>query len=445
MAGEVIELFIHHDICEELAIKPGKKASLSLGSITKTVIIRVTKNSIGHMTVAVPSKLAQALNLPVGITMNIAGKGKELRLGPLLGVLTKEHLEAVKSFGPQDTYYRKLLSAVRDVNGFGYVFTPQVIDYRKKRIQGWILTSGMNSTWKRSWLPFPDVCYNRYFRKDRGVYSQEVLEKLAKTGVKSFNYPLGTKWSVQIMLEQHGDIKHHLPETRIMDNSSDIEEMSKRHKVLYIKPVLGYQGQGVTRVIRDSKRYLCRSTSETVDTILKTPAEVLKKARGTRKAPMLIQQGIECPEYVGHFDFRVLVQKDNWGRWEVTGMAVRVGAPDQITSNLHTGGHAARTEYLLAELGFTPVEVSMVINDLTNLSILIAGYLEKTVVDVAEVGLDFIIDNNRKVWFLEANSKPGRRVFGEIDAQNLRKLSIIRPAQYACHLAGFTWRDRSDI
>ncbi|MGE5416670.1 MAG: YheC/YheD family protein [Acidobacteriota bacterium] len=446
MAGEGIELNMHSSICKEFSIKPGQKTSLSLGNITSTVLIKDSKTSPGQpITVNVSAKLAHALNLPGGITMNIAKTAHGLRIGPLFGVLTKEYLDAERSFGPQDTYYRKLLYAVRNVNGYGYVFTPQAIDWGKKRIQGWVLGPDMNSPWKRCWLPFPDVCYNRYFRKDRGLYSQEILARLAKHGIKSFNYPLGTKWSVQQMLEGQRDIRNHLPETRIMEKGANIEEMSTKHKVLYIKPVLGYQGQGVTRVIRENKKYICRSTGETTDTILKSAGEVLRKARGTRKAPMLIQQGIECPNYEGHFDFRVLVQKNYQGHWEVTGMAVRVGAPNQITSNLHTGGHAVRTEYLLAELGYTPQEISMIIAELTNLSIQIAGYLEMTVIDIAEIGLDFIIDDDRKVWFLEANSKPGRRVFGEIDAQHLRKLSIIRPAQYACHLAGFTRRDSSAI
>lgn len=64
----------------------------------------------------------------------------------------------------------------------------------------------------------------------------------------------------------------------------------------------------------------------------------------------LIQLGIPLQLLGGCFhDYRMLVQKNGQGGWELTGMAARVGAARSITSNLHGGGHAVRAETLLKE------------------------------------------------------------------------------------------------
>ena len=55
----------------------------------------------------------------------------------------------------------------------------------------------------------------------------------------------------------------------------------------------------------------------------------------------LLQQGLQLYLKNGRVhDFRVLIQKNGNGAWEVTGGAGRIGADRSITSNLHGGGEA---------------------------------------------------------------------------------------------------------
>ena len=56
---------------------------------------------------------------------------------------------------------------------------------------------------------------------------------------------------------------------------------------------------------------------------------------------------------------------------------------------------------------------------------------------IGEIGLDFIIDAEGQVWFLEANSKPGRKAFSQMELNKEERLTIMRPMLYARYLAGF--------
>jgi D-alanine-D-alanine ligase-like ATP-grasp enzyme len=70
------------------------------------------------------------------------------------------------------------------------------------------------------------------------------------------------------------------------------------------------------------------------------------------------------------------------------------------------------------------------------LALRIAKSIAKNTRFLGELGLDFIVDHRGKVWFLEANLKPARAAFGQI-SKDLRNLTILKPMEYACYLAGF--------
>jgi hypothetical protein len=63
--------------------------------------------------------------------------------------------------------------------------------------------------------------------------------------------------------------------------------------------------------------------------------------------PFMLQQGLQLtllPERVA--DVRLLIQKDERGLWDVTGMGVRIGPSNSATSNLHGGGSAVSSRLL---------------------------------------------------------------------------------------------------
>ncbi|MDG0813748.1 YheC/YheD family protein [Cohnella rhizosphaerae] len=107
------------------------------------------------------------------------------------------------------------------------------------------------------------------------------------------------------------------------------------------------------------------------------------------------------------FDLRALMQKDGGGAWRTTGIAVRTGAPESVTANLHGGGVARPAGPYLAGL-FGEPETSRLLERLRKASDGIVLRLEQLYGRFAELGLDYGIDREGRIWFLEANTKPGR-------------------------------------
>src|SRR5690606_3703184 len=72
--------------------------------------------------------------------------------------------------------------------------------------------------------------------------------------------------------------------------------------------------------------------------MLKLRSIIMKKDPKNR---FIIQQGLDLrlPSGSVH-DYRLLIQKNGSGKWEVTGCVGRIGASGSVTSNLHGGGTA---------------------------------------------------------------------------------------------------------
>jgi hypothetical protein len=140
-----------------------------------------------------------------------------------------------------------------------------------------------------------------------------------------------------------------------------------------------------------------------------TEAEALRRLdRWIGNRVYLMQPMLELKGPDGEpFDLRVLMQKDKSGHWTLTGVAARLGAPDSVTANLHGGGTAASAEDVLTRL-FGELRGAELAQEVSRMSFLIVARLEQTWGRFAEIGLDFGIDRSGKLWFIEANSKPGR-------------------------------------
>lgn len=78
-----------------------------------------------------------------------------------------------------------------------------------------------------------------------------------------------------------------------------------------------------------------------------------------------------------------------------------------------------------------------IMNDIHFISIEATKTLEKSIGQSGEMGIDLGIDEDGKVWFIEANIRPARQVFNLIGETDTRLLSVERPMLYARYLAGF--------
>jgi hypothetical protein len=91
---------------------------------------------------------------------------------------------------------------------------------------------------------------------------------------------------------------------------------------------------------------------------------------------------------------------------------------------------------VLESRGFGAQQIATIQQEMEGLALRIAKTIAKSARLIGELGLDFMVDHRGKVWFLEANPKPARASFAQID-KDLRSQTIARPMEFAYHLAGF--------
>jgi hypothetical protein len=231
-----------------------------------------------------------------------------------------------------------------------------------------------------------------------------------------------------------------LPETLKFTGIPETVEFAKRHRLVYLKPRNGTGGRGIIRIARlQGERYFIQGRNQ--NRVILTPQRVTEAQLATRLGTLglteqyLVQQGINLmlPDGRVH-DFRLLIQKNGRGRWEVTGCAGRVGPPRSITSNLHGGGTAMPTEQLLGMRFTSKAQIEEIRLAMNRLAHHAAEHLEKKFGTLCELGLDLAVDPKGGVWLLEVNPKPSREVFRKIGETAIYEKALRRPLEYAIWL-----------
>lgn len=438
MRNKVISISVSSATGEALQIEPGELWNAGIGQRVIQAYIDVSPEGggAGEGTIRVTNALAPILGVPAGVDMNIHRQEDMLKIGPLVGVVAGNYDKGRGSFGSQNSFFRGMMKAMRSLYGAGYIFSHPDIRWDKKMIYGYYLRED-EGPWRRMGFPLPDVCYNRYFSDKSGSRSYRTAQLFAKYGIPTFNTLVGSKWTVHKLLSQDSRIAVHLPETRLLDSSQALTRMLTRHREVYIKPANGCKGVGIVRVSRNKSGYSVKFAADSSRFQYASVQEVLHKVQFRAISNMpIVQQSIRLQGNEPHFDFRVLVQKDRFNEWHVTGSAARIGSRGRITTNLHTGGQARDPQKVLTERGFPVDQVLSIRAEMEDLAVRIAGTLDRKARALGELGLDFVIDARGKVWFLEANPKPGRGSFTRIDPE-VRKTAVSRPMEFASYLAGF--------
>lgn len=257
-----------------------------------------------------------------------------------------------------------------------------------------------SGNWSRKWRTFPNMIYDRC-RIQRSARFQQLLRFRERYKHLLFlNRPLRNKWTIHQTFSQRARFKQHMPETILYHSSIELRRMLKQTPVVYIKPANGTGGRGILRIEKmKDKQGVFDIQGRRQDRRIIAPRKVSASRlesivrQWCIGGSFLIQQGIPLQLPGGRFhDYRMLVQKNGQGVWELTGMAARVGAARSITSNLHGGGHAVRAETLLKEWLGSTEKTEKVMITAEKLGLEAAVFLEESFGVLCELALDLAID-----------------------------------------------------
>lgn len=354
-----------------------------------------------------------------------------------LGILVQRWPSDDRPFGPMTSFVQTVTALARRERVAVSAFDPADLDLGQRRVEARRYL-GAQKGWTMETTPLPDVIWNRYLKRDQA----KLLSAMREKGLLVLNRASLDKWAAYQALKAEPALQPHLPETQRLGSARVASEMLERHGLIFIKPVDGAVGRGIIRGRLDPNglfrlQYISLETLALREEFV-TPRQLDRwLERHDRTQRYIAQQGIALAKIQGRpADVRVLVQKDGGGKWQVTGMGVRVAAPGRFTTNLHTGGQGLPIQ-TLAEVLWPgePERGEELVAHMQYLSLATARVIDQAADGMGELGLDFGVDGNGQIWFIEQNAQPGRSIFEHIGRRDLSDLAHLRPVQCARHLA----------
>jgi len=333
-------------------------------------------------------------------------------------------------------YFRLLTIAGKKLGVDVCVFAPENIDEANRRIRAHVYDTASRK-WKRKWIPYPDLFMDR--SRFHSVERYRVVSSFRKRNphLRFISAPLANKWKLYQLLARKPAIRPYLPHTTLYRRFDDLRRELLVRKTVFLKPINGTGGRDILRIERMAPGVYSvrgrmknrRIIPERRVNLLQLREIVLAKKPANR---YIIQQAIDLRLKNGSVhDYRMLVQKNGNGKWEVTGCAGRVGPAGSVTSNLHGGGRAVPMMKLLTLWFNNARQARKTADEIYAFGLLMGDALESIFGRMCEFALDIAVDQNRNIWLLEVNSKPSRQVFYRIGDKEAYARAISRPLEYA--------------
>jgi hypothetical protein len=298
-----------------------------------------------------------------------------------------------------------------------FYFTAKGVDFTTRTIRGQYYEAG---SWKEKVFPFPDVIINA---ANQTTEKQSRTEAELKKLIPFTSYPVGSKLDVYNRLYHSTVLKEYIIPYRQVKDPATVFAFLERHHKAVIKPIWGHHGEGLISVEKSADAYLVRQGNEESAV---SQEELEKMILGFEKT-MVIQRFIRCYLKNGTpYDFRIHMQKNRVGHWQITVIVPRVGSSRRVVTNLSQGsqmidffsflknefedeGHNVKRQLEIFALKFVK-----------NFEALYPYQFD-------ELGLDIGLDENHKIWLYEVNWRPGH-VFIEVATAK-------KAVQYALYLA----------
>lgn len=435
-------VYMTAELARALKLGRTKSVTLRLGSKSIPLGVKLLKKTGKHLYVS--AALQSQLRLPrLGGAMIMSGGG-ELRLGPMIGILTSVVPGSSSPFGSRTEFIRQFMRAGSD-KAFYFGFSPKDVNWNNQTVVATIPRS--EGGWVRKVIPLPDVVYNRLpSRSAEKLASMNAFkQRFVRRGIPLFNWSFFDKWDVYRLLEGTEAYKH-VPESHINPTSGQIREMLDRHKFLYLKPTAGSLGIGIYRLTYNPKRgYYARFRQGGRNVLLRfSKFEGLMahlNRRSSRLNNYVVQQGIrlieidQCP-----IDFRFHMTKNSNNEWVVAAIGAKKAGKGSVTTHVRTGGQLMTPEQVMRQI--FGARADAVLSGAKETAIRLAQDIERNYRHtLGELGFDIGIDQNERIWMFEANSKPGRSIFKHPALKEQGRASLQNIFDYCLFLSRFRRRE----
>jgi len=358
--------------------------------------------TLGHNRLSIhPISKDQKMNI---ISFNV--KSNQTHLGPIVGLLTNEDRSP---FSGNIKTFKRICKKVLQNGGIPVILTPSRFSGNSIRCYTFCFKT---KKWIELYSPLPDVIYNRIPTvefESNDIY-KNFRKMISQLKIPFFNESYLSKIQTTSILSSNEFLLKFIPETITLTSAEDLAHYLRKWKSLYIKKHNSSRGFGVFRLkLLKPNLVLIRNAFH---------VEVTKEINDCWKFINSLNEAYICQRAIRSelsdgrkFDLRILAHKSE-NQYILSGVGVRVGSLNGITTHVPRGGSIIPLEELPVELDYQLLK-EIVQNT--------GEALNKNEANFYEFSMDIGLQNNH-YYIFEINSKP--MVFDEtaIKQQGLENL-----------------------
>ncbi len=390
---------------------------------------RLKRTSISKQLVRSASQTTEPINTMPASTLSTP-------LPPVLAILTVDN--GKRSFLGNRGNFRDIIRKGQKMGFIVYVLPVKQLFLNREYVKGFVYAEDSRS-WREELMPAPHIIYNRIPSRNHERLP-EVRSKLLACKkhpkISIFNPYFFNKWQLFKWLRESKTTLAAVPHTKRLTSINGLEGMLQKHSHLYLKPVSGKAGKGIMTVSHHLENALPyrlkiqqnRKSSTYRSASLKKLWLRIQKER--QNDSYIVQQGITLASYHDrNYDLRALIQKNNKGRWEITGLGARLAGALSITTHVPRGGRIEEPEKLLRH-AFNEDQAANIILLARKTALQTARQIERGSKNkLGEMSMDLGVDVKGNVWVFEANAKPMK-----FDEPHIRQKSLEQIFHYAYYL-----------
>ncbi|RED52817.1 YheC/D-like protein [Cohnella lupini] len=226
----------------------------------------------------------------------------------------------------------------------------------------------------------------------------DVVRSYSSTSIKS-------KWTKTKWLLKSSEIRDYVPRTERFDRSG-LRSMLARYSTVFFKPNGGTGGFHIYRITKLKSGYLVQHNASKIR-FATFDALYARLSVYERAQSFLLQKGIQLASTKGRpFDIRVMVQKEDDGRWKSTALFTKIGKSEKVATNYNQGGKIGYFRQTLSGAGFGEAAINSKELELKRLGVSVGRLFDKRKQGFRELGLDVALDRKGRAWILEVNTRP---------------------------------------
>ncbi|CAG7652508.1 Endospore coat-associated protein YheD [Paenibacillus solanacearum] len=213
---------------------------------------------------------------------------------------------------------------------------------------------------------------------------------------------VASKWKKTKVLLESNRIAKVIPETRKFSPEA-LQEMLAQYGSVIAKPCSSAGGHGIVKISRKNYGYKIRYKGMKKKTG-KFSKLVRALRRLQRRRKYILQRTIDLAQIDGRpVDYRVkLVRKGD--KWKVTALVAKVARKGYFITNICRGGDLMRSsEAIRRSLNTNPRRKKRKMVKLSRKS---AKILAKKFPGITQLGFDYGLDKDGKIWMFEVNTNP---------------------------------------